>query len=29
MAAEENPDEQIYSLVDKPYYADQIKYKIE
>jgi hypothetical protein len=29
MAAEEKPDEQIYSLVDKPYYVDQIKYKIE
>jgi hypothetical protein len=29
MAAEENADEQIYSLVDKSYYVDQIKYKIE
>jgi hypothetical protein len=29
MAVEEEPDEQIYSLVDKPYYVDQIKYKLE
>ena len=30
MLIEEKPDlEQIYSLVDKPYYVDQIRYKIE
>jgi hypothetical protein len=29
MAVEEKHDEQIYFLVDKPCYVDQIKYKIE
>lgn len=30
MVIEEKPDiEQIYSLVDKSYYVDQIRYKIE
>jgi hypothetical protein len=28
--AEDKPDvDQIYSLVDKPYYVDRVKYKVE
>lgn len=30
MVVEEKPDlDQIYSLMDKPYYVDMLKYKIE
>jgi hypothetical protein len=30
MVIEEKPDlEKIYPLIDKPYYVDQIRYKIE